>query len=119
VATRPGSFAVLEAPAFLGGAVQSSSFTASAEGHFSQLASLQSYSDCPLFALEHGLTEDEFDEITRLLHAQLENAWKPGRHCPCFSVVKIKRVDRIFQLSLRWIQRLLGRPRLSSERAKV
>jgi hypothetical protein len=50
------------------------------QSHFAQLASLRSYSDYPLFALEHGLTEDEFDEITGLLHAQLENAWKLGRH---------------------------------------
>ena len=42
------------------------------QSHFTQLASLRSYLDFPLFALEHGLTEDEFDEITDLLHAQLE-----------------------------------------------
>ena len=42
------------------------------QSRFAQVASLRSYSDYPLFALEHGLTEDEFDEITGLLHAQLE-----------------------------------------------
>ena len=34
------------------------------QSHFVQLASARSFSDFPLFALEHGLTEDEFDEIT-------------------------------------------------------
>ncbi len=50
------------------------------QSHFAQLASLRSSSDVPLFALEHGLTEDEFNEITNLLHAQLEDGWKLGRH---------------------------------------
>jgi hypothetical protein len=51
------------------------------QSHFAQLASLRSYLDFPLFALEHGLTEDEFDEITDLLHAQLEeDGWKLD-HC--------------------------------------
>ena len=50
------------------------------QSHFAQLASLRSYSDFPLFALEHGLTEDEFAEITDLLHAELEGGWKLGRH---------------------------------------
>jgi len=51
------------------------------QSHFAQLASLRSDLDFPLFALEHGLTEDEFDEITDLLHAQLEeDGWKLVRH---------------------------------------
>jgi hypothetical protein len=50
------------------------------QSHFAQLATLRSYSDYPLFALEHGSTGDEFDEITGLLHAQLEDGWKLGRH---------------------------------------
>jgi hypothetical protein len=50
------------------------------QSHFAQLASLRSYSDYPLFALEHALSEDEFAEITDLLHAELEDGWKLGRH---------------------------------------
>ena len=50
------------------------------ESHFEQLAAARAYSDFPLFALEHGLTEDEFDEITHLLHAQLTDGWRLGRH---------------------------------------
>lgn len=51
------------------------------QSHFAQLASLRSYLDFPLFSLEHGLTEDEFDEITDLLHAQLEaDGWRLVRH---------------------------------------
>jgi len=50
------------------------------ESHFAQLASARSFSDFPLFALEHGLTEDEFDEIRELLHAELVEGWRMGRH---------------------------------------
>ena len=41
------------------------------ERHFTQLASARSDSDFPLFALEHGLTEDEFEEISDLLRSRL------------------------------------------------
>ena len=50
------------------------------ESHFAHIASVRSYSDFPLFALEHGLNDDEFEEITALLHAQLADGWKLGRH---------------------------------------
>src|ERR1039458_10019219 len=50
------------------------------ESHFAQLASTKSISGYPLFALEHGLTPDEFEEITSLLHAELLDGWKLGRH---------------------------------------
>jgi hypothetical protein len=50
------------------------------QSHFMQLASARAYSDFPLFALEHDLTDDELEEITRLLHAQLVDGWKLGRH---------------------------------------
>lgn len=36
------------------------------QGHFAQFASDRSHSDFPLFALEHGLREEEFEEITGL-----------------------------------------------------
>jgi hypothetical protein len=50
------------------------------QGHFAQLASDRSHSDFPLFALEHGLSEEEFEEITGLLHRQLLDGWKLGRY---------------------------------------
>jgi hypothetical protein len=50
------------------------------KGHFAQLASDRSHSDFPLFALEHGLSEEEFEEITGLLHRELLDGWKLGRY---------------------------------------
>jgi hypothetical protein len=50
------------------------------QGHFAQLASRRSVSDFPLFALEHGLGDEEFDEIRDLLHAELLDGWKLGRY---------------------------------------
>ena len=50
------------------------------QSHFTQLASARSYSDYRLSVLEHDLTDEEFDEIIDLLHAELNNAWKLGRH---------------------------------------
>ena len=41
------------------------------EGHFTQLAAARAKAGFPLFALEHGLTEDEINEIRKLLHARL------------------------------------------------
>ena len=41
------------------------------EGHFTQLAAARSTSGFPLFALEHGLSEAELEEITELLHSHL------------------------------------------------
>jgi len=41
------------------------------EGHFSQLASARSNSSFPLFALEHGLSDDEFKEISSKLRERL------------------------------------------------
>lgn len=41
------------------------------EGHFTQLASTRSNSSFPLFALEHGLTDDEFQEIASQLRDRL------------------------------------------------
>jgi len=41
------------------------------EGHFTQLASARTNSSFPLFALEHGLTDDEFREIGSQLREQL------------------------------------------------
>ena len=41
------------------------------EGHFAQLAAVRTYSDYPLFALEHGLTDGEFEENPSLLHSRL------------------------------------------------
>lgn len=49
-------------------------------GHFSQLASQRSLSEFPLFALENGLSDEEFDEITDLLHAELLDGWRLSRH---------------------------------------
>jgi hypothetical protein len=49
------------------------------EGHFRELASARSTVDSPIFALEHGLNEDELDEIGILLRARLrENMWLAG-----------------------------------------
>ena len=50
------------------------------QGHFAQLGSDRSPSDFPLFALEHGLSEEEFGEITGLLHRELLDGWKLGRY---------------------------------------
>ena len=50
------------------------------EAHFAQLASARSYSDYPLFALEHGLSDEEFEEITSLLHARLAEGSRLGPH---------------------------------------
>ena len=49
------------------------------ERHFTQLASARSTSDFPLFALEHGLSEVEFDEISKLLRSRLalNLDWEP------------------------------------------
>jgi len=41
------------------------------ETHFAQLASARSQSGFPLFALEHGLTEDEVEEIGGLVRSRL------------------------------------------------
>lgn len=41
------------------------------ERHFTQLTSARSTSDFPLFALEHGLSEEEFEEIGGLLRERL------------------------------------------------
>lgn len=41
------------------------------EGHFKQLAAARAKAGFPLFALEHDLTEDELNEIGKLLHARL------------------------------------------------
>ena len=46
------------------------------QSHFTQLASARAYSDYRLSALEHDLTDEEFDEIVDLLHVELKNAWK-------------------------------------------
>lgn len=48
--------------------------------HFAEVASSRSYTEFPLFALEHGLTDDELDEITELLHAELEDGWRIARY---------------------------------------
>lgn len=49
------------------------------ERHFTQLASARSNSDFPLFALEHGLTEGELEEIGVLLRARLAgDLWLPS-----------------------------------------
>jgi hypothetical protein len=46
------------------------------ERHFTQLASARSTSRFPLFALEHGLTKDELNEIGGLLRSHLaEHTW--------------------------------------------
>jgi len=46
------------------------------EGQFTQLASARSTSRFPLFALEHGLTKDEINQIGKLLCAHLaEHTW--------------------------------------------
>ena len=41
------------------------------EGHFSGLAASRSGTGFPIFALEHGLTPAEFEDITRLRHSRL------------------------------------------------
>src|SRR5208337_2530623 len=50
------------------------------ERHFTQLASARSNSGLPLFALEHGLTEDEFKEISTLLRSRLAAGLRLGPH---------------------------------------
>jgi hypothetical protein len=41
------------------------------ERHFTQLASARSSSEFPLFALEHGLSQEEFKEVSTLLRERL------------------------------------------------
>src|ERR1035437_1949327 len=48
------------------------------ELHFAQLASERSISGLPLFALEHGLTEDELEEIGGLLRSRLAGDFHLG-----------------------------------------
>lgn len=49
------------------------------EGHFTELASARSASDFPLFALEHGLSDHELEEINGLLRSRLAgNLWLPS-----------------------------------------
>jgi hypothetical protein len=50
------------------------------ESHFAHLAATKAISGVPLFALEHGLTDDEFEEIQSLLHSLLTDGWKLGRY---------------------------------------
>lgn len=50
------------------------------QGHFGQLASDRSHSAFPLFALEHGLTDEELDEIGELLRRELLEGWKLSRY---------------------------------------
>src|SRR5271157_4394629 len=50
------------------------------ERHFTQLASARSNSGLPLFALEHGLTKDEFEEISKLLRSRLAAGLRLGPH---------------------------------------
>jgi hypothetical protein len=50
------------------------------ERHFTQLAAARSKSGFPLFALEHGLTEDEFQEIGKLLRSRLAAGLRLGPH---------------------------------------
>ncbi len=50
------------------------------QGHFGQLASDRAHSAFPLFALEHGLTDEELDEIGQLLRSELLDGWKLSRY---------------------------------------
>ncbi len=50
------------------------------EGHFAQLGETRFKSGFPLFALEHGLADDEFQEISRLLHSRLATGLRLGPH---------------------------------------
>lgn len=50
------------------------------QGHFADVASSRSYTEFPLLALEHGPSDDEFDEITHLLHAALKDRRTLARH---------------------------------------
>lgn len=50
------------------------------EGHFTQLAAARSKSDFPLFALEHGLTENDFEEIGTLLCSRLAAGFRLEPH---------------------------------------
>ncbi len=50
------------------------------ERHFSELASARLGSGLPLFALEHGLTDEELRDISDLLRMQLADGWKIGRY---------------------------------------
>lgn len=50
------------------------------EQHFSELARARSGSGFPLFALEHGLSEDDVDAIGTLLKARLAEGARLSRH---------------------------------------
>lgn len=47
--------------------------------HFTHLSSTRPHSDFPLFVLEHGLSEAEFQEISELLRSRLALGldWEP------------------------------------------
>lgn len=50
------------------------------EGHFGELADVRAESGFPLFALEHGLTEENVHEIGALLRKRLVDGARLGRH---------------------------------------
>jgi hypothetical protein len=50
------------------------------ERHFAELAATRAYSDFPLFALEHGLSHQEVNEISQLVHARLREGARLARH---------------------------------------
>jgi len=56
------------------------SWQAQVERHFESLASLRAGSGLPLFALEHGLSDEALSEISALLQAQLRSGARLSRH---------------------------------------
>src|ERR1700685_691661 len=50
------------------------------ERHFADLAGTRGPSDFPLFALVYGLSRDEVNEISQLLHVRLREVARLARH---------------------------------------
>jgi hypothetical protein len=50
------------------------------EQHFSSLLSSRNPAEFPLFAMEHGLTEEDLRQVTDLLHFSLLRDDRPSRH---------------------------------------
>ncbi len=61
------------------------------EQHFSALAELRTASSLPIFALEHGLSETELCQITKLLHAGLVEGLRLAPHWLLWTIYAAER----------------------------
>lgn len=61
------------------------------DGHFSSLAESRVGSGFPIFALEHGLTDPELEEITSLLHTRLMGGLRLSPHWLLWAIYAAER----------------------------